>query len=342
MTNRDVLAVGTSAGGVEALMFLAKGLPRDLPASVLITIHLPSYSNSSLDDVLSRAGAMPAQFAVDGEMIRRSRIYIAPPDRHLLLDGERLSLGEGPRENNARPAIDPMLRSVAVCCNSRTIGVVLTGTLGDGASGLWTVRHAGGITVVQDPQDAAFPEMPLAALNRAKPSHVARLADMPTLLENLVREPAGTPRPVPRSIKYEVEIARNGGNGMNTMDAIGRRSVRACPDCGGVMWEIDEDGMPRYRCRVGHTYAAEVMSLALDESLRRALAVALHVLEDRVAVARKLREQAVGAGHRLLAETWADRAKEIEREMEVIRSSIRRMDRVVAHSDEAKRAAADA
>jgi two-component system chemotaxis response regulator CheB len=129
---------------------------------------------------------------------------------------------------------------------------------------------------------------------------------------------------------------------MDAMDAIGRPSVLACPDCGGVMWEIDEDGMPRYRCHVGHTYAAEVMSLALDESLRRALAVALRVLEDRVALAHKLRQQALGAGHRLLAETWADKAREFEREMEVIRSSIRRMDRIAAHSDEAKGAAAGA
>ena len=336
MANRDVLVVGTSAGGVEALIFLAKELPRDLPASVFVTIHLPSYSRSSLDDVLTRAGRMPAHFAIDGEVLQKSRIYIAPPDRHLLLDGERLSLGEGPRENNARPAIDPMLRSAAVCCNSRTVGVVLTGTLGDGASGLWTVRHAGGITVVQDPRDAAFPEMPLAALNRAKPNHIARLAEMPALLERLVREPAGAPKPVPRSIRYEVEIARNGGEHMDTMDAIGRPSVLACPDCGGVMWEIDEDGMQRYRCHVGHTYAPEVMSIALDESLRRALAVALRVLEDRVALARKLRQQALASNHRLLAETWAGKAREFEREMEVIRSSIRRMDRLVAHSDEAK------
>jgi two-component system, chemotaxis family, protein-glutamate methylesterase/glutaminase len=341
MANRDVLAIGTSAGGVEALLFLAKELSRDLPASVLVTIHLPSYSRSSFDEVLTRAGSMPAQFAVDGEAIRKSRIYIAPPDRHLLLDGDRLSLGDGPRENNTRPAIDAMLRSAAMCCGPRTIGVVLTGTLGDGASGLWAVRNAGGITVVQEPQDAAFAEMPLTALSRAKPSHVAALADMPALFERLVRQPAGMPSPVPRNMKYEVEIARGRGGKMNDMDAIGGRSVLACPDCGGVMWEIDEGGMPRYRCHVGHTYAAEVMSIALDESLRRSLAVALRVLEDRVALARKLHQQALDGGHRLLAETWADKGREFEREMEVIRGSIRRMDRLAAHSDEAKRAAAE-
>jgi two-component system, chemotaxis family, protein-glutamate methylesterase/glutaminase len=135
MANRDILAIGTSAGGVEALLFLAEKLPSDFPASVLLTIHLPSHSRSALDDLLSSRGPLPARFARDGESLRKSRIYIAPPDRHLLVDGDRLSLGEGPRENNARPAIDPMLRSAAVCCGSRAVGAVLTGTLGTAPPG---------------------------------------------------------------------------------------------------------------------------------------------------------------------------------------------------------------
>ena len=340
MANRDVLAIGTSAGGVEALLFLAKRLSRELPAAIFVTIHLPSHSRSALDDVLTRAGPLPAQFARAGDVVRKGHIYIAPPDRHLLLEGERVALGEGPRENNARPAIDPMLRSTALCCSARAIGVVLTGTLGDGASGLWAIRHGGGITVVQDPKDAAFPEMPLTALNRAKPDHVVSLGEMPLLLERLVNQPAGEARPLPRSIVYEVEVARTGRGSMEEMDTFGRRSVLACPDCGGVMWEIDEEDLLRYRCHVGHTYTAEVMSLALVENLRRALASALRALEERVALARKLYQQAVDGGHRLLAETWAEKAREFEREMEVIRGSIRRMDRIAAAADEPKGARA--
>lgn len=341
MANRDVLAIGTSAGGVEALLFLAKRFPREFPAAVLVTIHLPSHARSALDELLSRAGALPAQFARDGEAMRKGNIYIAPPDRHLLLDGDRMALGEGPRENNARPAIDPMLRSTALCCSGRAIGVVLTGTLGDGASGLWAVRHAGGIAVVQDPKDAAFAEMPMTALNRAKPDHVVGLADMPRLLESLVHQPARDARPLPSSIRYEVEVARTGIGSMKEMDAIGRRSVLACPDCGGVMWEIDEEELLRYRCHVGHTYTAEVMSVALDENLRRALASALRALEERVSLARKLYRQAVDAGHRLMAQTWADKAREFEREMDVIRGSIRRMDRIAAAEEASEPRAAE-
>src|SRR5262249_43519991 len=137
MANRDIVAVGTSAGGFEALRFLAKEFPQNFPASILVTIHLSLQFRSPLDQLLTQAGPLPAAFANEGETIKKGRIYIAPPGRHMLVDGELLSLGTGPRENNARPAIDPMLRSAAVCCGSRAIGVVLTGTLGDGASGLW-------------------------------------------------------------------------------------------------------------------------------------------------------------------------------------------------------------
>jgi two-component system, chemotaxis family, protein-glutamate methylesterase/glutaminase len=339
MANRDVLAIGTSAGGVAALTFLAKRFPRDFPAAVLVTIHLPSHARSAFDDVLSASGPLPAQFAREGEAVKTGRIYIAPPDRHLLLDGERLSLGEGPRENNARPAIDPMLRSTALCCSGRAVGIVLTGTLGDGASGLWALRQAGGTTVVQDPKDAAFAEMPMTALNRVKPDHIVTLREMPALLERLVHEPGGEPRPLPRSVKFEVEVARTGRSSMNDLDSIGHRSVLACPDCGGVMWEIDEDELLRYRCHVGHTYTAEVMSVALDDNLRRALASASRALEERVALASKLHRQAVDRGHRLLAENWADKAREFEREVDVIRGSIRRMDQLAAAAAEQPKAA---
>ena len=234
-----------------------------------------------------------------------------------------------------------MLRSGAVCCGARTVGVVLTGTLGDGASGLWALKRAGGISVVQDPADAAFSEMPLTALNRAQPDHVVRLADMPVLLNNLVHQPAGESHQVSPNLKFEVEVARGERGKMDEMDGIGRRSVLACPDCGGVMWEIDEGELSRFRCHVGHAYTAEMMSLALDENLRRALASAQRALEERVALARKLNKQSLDAGHRLLAETWADKAHEFAHELDIIRSSIQRMDQLATDTNAGGRAAAE-
>jgi two-component system chemotaxis response regulator CheB len=328
MANRDVMAIGTSAGGVEALLFLAKAFRPNFPAAILITIHLSSHYRSSLDKILTGAGPLPARFAQDGEPAKKGHIYLAPPGCHLLFDGDRLVLGTGARENNARPAIDPMLRSAAICCGGRAVGVVLTGTLGDGASGLWALGQCGGITVVQDPHDAAFPEMPMTALNRARPDHVVPLAQMPALLDSLIQQPVGETRPAPERLRFEVEVARNGPSSMSDMDRVGRRSVLSCPDCGGVMWEIDEDDLIRFRCHVGHAYTAELMSLALDDNLRRALASARRAYEERAALLTRMEERAVGNGRDQLAETWRQKAKEYRKEAEVIDGAIQRLERM--------------
>lgn len=328
MANRNVLAIGASAGGVEALLFLARSLSPDLPAAVVLTIHLASDIRSTLDELLTRAGPLPAAFAEDGMPLQEGRIFIAPPGRHLIVEGHRLALGVGPRENNARPAIDPMMRSAGLCCGPRAVGVVLTGTLGDGASGLWAVGQSGGMTVVQDPRDAAFPEMPLNALSRISPDHVVALADIPALLNTLAAEPAGKPVKPPDGIRLEVEIAKSGNASMKEMDRIGRRSVLACPDCHGVMWEIDEGDLVRYRCHVGHAYTAEAMGFAIGDNLHRALASALRALEERVALADKLRRQAVERGLNRVAATWAERQQEYEAEAQIIRDAIRRAETV--------------
>jgi two-component system chemotaxis response regulator CheB len=326
MANRDLVAIGASAGGVEALVLLCTKLPAQFPAAILVTQHLPSHANSVLDQLLSRAGPLPTKFADHGDPLRRGQIFLAPPGHHLIADGDRLLLGNGPRENHARPAIDPMLRSVAVCCGPRAIGIVLTGTLGDGASGLKAIQQCGGISVVQDPDDAAFPEMPRTALNRSVPDHIVRLADLPLLLNSLVQRPAGEPKPVPEGVRFEVGIASGQKAGMRDMDRLGRRSVLTCPDCNGVMWEIDDHELSHYRCHVGHAYGADMMALALDENLRHALASALRALEERIALTEKLRWQASDRGHNQSADTWTRKIEEIEKEAGALRKTIIRID----------------
>jgi two-component system, chemotaxis family, protein-glutamate methylesterase/glutaminase len=326
MANRDILAIGASAGGVEALSFLAQNFPRDFPAAVLVTVHLSSEGGSVLDEILGRSGPLPAVFATDNDRLRKARIYVAPANRHLIVEDDRLVLGHGSRENNARPAIDAMMRSAAACCGPRTVGVVLTGTLSDGASGLWAIDQCGGITVVQDPADAEFSDMPTNALNRMKPDHVVSLTAMPKLLNTLVSQPAGESSPIPESVKFEVEIARGYFSSIDDMDRFAGRSGFACPDCHGAMWEIKEGDLVRYRCHVGHTYAADLMSIALDENLRRALGSALRALEERRALARRLENQSRQNNHLRLASSWATRAEEYERELHAIRSSVRRLD----------------
>ena len=339
MANRDIVAIGASAGGIEALVHLVRDFPREFPASVLVTVHLPSTRQSVLDGILSNAGPLPASFAEPNERLRKGRIFIAPGDRHLIVEDDRLTLGHGPRENNTRPAIDPMMRSIATCCGPRAIGVVLTGTLSDGASGLWAIDQCGGITVVQDPNDAAFPEMPANALNRLQPDHVVTLEAMPRLLASLVLQPAGATMPVPKSIQFEVAVAKGGASKTDDMDHIGRRSALACPDCHGVMWEIDEGDLVRYRCHVGHTYTAELMALAIDENLRRALGSALRALEERRTLANRLRRQAEQSRQPNLAASWRQRENDAQREVDLIRTSISRLDDITAHEERRKPAA---
>jgi two-component system chemotaxis response regulator CheB len=332
MPNRNVLAIGTSAGGVEALRYLASEFPRDFPASVLAVIHLSARYQSSLDSILTQAGPLPARFAKDEMTIEPAHIYIAPPDSHLIVDGDKLRLGRGPRENNTRPAIDPLFRSAALCCGYRAVGAVLTGTLGDGASGLHTLHEYGGRTVVQNPVDAAFSGMPEAALTRFSPDHVTSLAGMPALFQRLVNEPQGKPIKPSANLIYEVELAKGGNGSMSQLDRIGQRSLLACPDCHGVMWEIEEGDLIRYRCHVGHAYTAELMSLALDETLRRALNSGLRALDERIALSRKLHEQAKNAGRTHLAESWRKKLVESEQEAEILRDSIKRFDHLAARS----------
>jgi two-component system chemotaxis response regulator CheB len=326
MGNHDIVAVGTSAGGVEALLALVEGLPAGLPACVLVTLHITNRPGSELDRILGSAAQLPVSFAGDGEPARRGHIYIAPPDRHLLLDGDTLRLGNGPRENNARPAIDPMLRSAAVCCGGRTIGAVLTGTLADGASGLWAVDRCGGISVVQDPHDAdpgdaddgAQPGAPgprgAAGRPRAAAGAAGRRAGGPSKVHPLIAALRGRGRQDRRR--------QHGGDGPDRA-TVGAGLPR-------LPWEIDEGELVRYRCHVGHTYTAELMSVALDENLRRALASAQRALEERVSLAQRLERQAAKDGHRLLRELWTQRAGEYERELGTIRDSIRRVDAIAA------------
>src|SRR5262249_40122634 len=195
MANRDIVAIGASAGGVEALTFLASNFPQNFPTSILVTIHIPAEGGSVLDEILRRAGPLPAVFSHGNDRLKKGHIYIAPTDRHLIVDDDKLLLGYGSRENNSRPAIDPMLRSTAVCCGPRTIGVVLTGTMDDGASGLWAVEQCGGITVVQDPSDAEFSEMPRNAISLVQPDHIVALHAIPQLLNSLTLLPIGAPVP---------------------------------------------------------------------------------------------------------------------------------------------------
>ncbi|QDT14803.1 Chemotaxis response regulator protein-glutamate methylesterase [Alienimonas californiensis] len=229
-------------GGQEALVAMCRALPPDLPAAVLIVSHTVPYGRPLLARILDRAGPLPATHPADGEPVRPGHVYVAPPDRHLLLVDDVLRLSRGPHENNTRPAVDPLLRSVAVARGPRAIGVVLTGLLNDGASGLRAVKRCGGIAVVQDPEDAAYPDMPkaaLAAVGADRVDYRLTLANLGATLGRLVREPTGPAVPVPDDLRAEVALSEGVVNERTQGYQSGPAVPLACPECHGTLWLVE-------------------------------------------------------------------------------------------------------
>jgi two-component system chemotaxis response regulator CheB len=280
---RDIVVVGASAGGVEALTRLATRLPLELPAAVFAVLHISSAGGSVLPQILRRAGRLPAAVPEDCERVERGHLYVAPPDRHLVLVGQRIRLTGGPRENGHRPAIDPLFRSAARAYGARVIAVVLSGTLDDGAAGARMVKERGGLVLVQDPDDALYGDMPA---NTARVTHVDGAYAVEQLADRiceLVEEP----------IDWEEDMTEREERERVELDAAevalgGTPSELSCPDCGGTLWERNEGPLVRFACRVGHVYSPESLIEGHSEELERALWSALRSLEERGDLYRRL------------------------------------------------------
>ena len=266
MQTRDIVVVGSSMGGIDALSSLARQLPENLPAAVLIVQHTSPDSPGLLGEILSQKGPLPAVMGEDGMRIERGHIYVAPPNRHLLATPDGIRVSFGPRENRSRPAIDPLFRTAAVNYRSRVIGVVLTGLLGDGAAGLLAVQRCGGMALVQTPGDAAYGEMPRSALEVVKDARQFAIADLGKLLVRHCREPAPAPPPVPEALLVETKLTEQS---MATEDwgaVPGKPTSFTCPECNGAIHEIRDEGLTRFRCRVGHAYSTS--DLLVDKANR--------------------------------------------------------------------------
>ena len=262
-----VIVVGASAGGVEAVRFLAAALPADFPAAVLVVLHIGAH-RSELPWLLNQAGPLPAVHPEDGDPVRPGRIYVAPPDRHMLVEPGRVRLTRGPRENWARPAIDPLFRSAARSYGTGAVGVVLTGGLNDGTAGLYEIKRAGGIAVVQDPADAAEPGMPRSALAHVAVDHCLPLARIGGLLVRLATGGAAGSRPDrARSAPSERQ-----GKGMTAEYKHDRPVAVTCPDCGGALRRTELGTLTRFGCHIGHAYTAEVLVAAQFAALSLASA----------------------------------------------------------------------
>jgi two-component system chemotaxis response regulator CheB len=279
---RNIIVIGTSAGGLQTLDKLIGQLPTDLPASLCIVQHLaPENSGAALLQKLGRHKSFGCKLATDGEVFRPGKIYIAPADYHLLIKRKTFLVTKGARENRFRPAIDPLFRSAAVSHGPRVIGVILTGLLNDGTAGLAAIKKCGGITIVQNPKDAAYPDMPEAALRNVKVDHCVPVATMGRLLERLSHErPAKTP-PVPQDVRTEAEIAERVLSDVAQVNTLGSQVPYNCPNCGGVLWQIGTKTVHRYRCHTGHSFTAASLLDSQSEKIEETLWVSLRMLEER-------------------------------------------------------------
>ena len=325
MAQRDLVVVGASAGGVEALQELVAALPGDLPACVLVVLHLPAAAYSALPAILDRAGAMTARSAEDGSPLHPGTLLVAPPDRHLIVRGDHAALGRGPKENGHRPAIDPLFRSAARWRGPRTIGVILSGTLDDGAAGLLTIAERRGAAVVQTPGSALYDGMPGAALRAVPEAVQASGPELAAAITKLCVEYVDVVAPpVGRVLEIETEIPEMDEGALAYSDRPGRPAAMSCPACNGAMFELDEGSVIRYRCRVGHAWSPETLLLEQVESAETALWAAIRTLEEKAALHRNLAERATATQSHLSRRYHDERADESDHSAAVLRYLLRR------------------
>jgi two-component system, chemotaxis family, protein-glutamate methylesterase/glutaminase len=277
-----IIVAGASAGGFEALTDLCSELPSGFNAALLIVWHTSEGSHGVFPKLLGRKSKLPVSHAVDGENIYKGHIYVAPPNKHLMVEDSKMRVVYGPKENRFRPAIDPLFRSAAYAHDSNVIGVVLTGMLNDGTAGLWAIKDRGGVTIVQNPDDALFNDMPRNALNNVKIDYVVSLKELAALLVKLSSNGIKKRKQTRKSEKMEIEInmALDKAINENDIKRIGKVSEFTCPECNGSLWKMDEGNIVRFRCRTGHAFTGEALIQELTESIEAKLWSTIRGLEE--------------------------------------------------------------
>lgn len=313
---RDIVVLGGSAGGVEALTEIVRALPADLPAALFVVLHTPPSSVSALPEILRRSGPLTAVHAADGEPVYPRRIYVAPPDRHLLVYPGRVRLSRGPRENRNRPAIDPLFRTAAHAFGERVLGVLLSGMLDDGVAGLADVRKAGGIALAQDPREAIFPQMPQAAIDAGNVDRTATTSEIAAAILRHARNGAGRVEradPAPDVVERDL---------FTTIDRSSDAAPYGCPESGGALWFEGRDPL-RLRCRVGHAFTEDSLAAEQSEGIERALWAASRALSERVSLAKRMVARSERNEHAVLAARYRADLEESESQLAAIERVLR-------------------
>jgi two-component system, chemotaxis family, protein-glutamate methylesterase/glutaminase len=315
---RDIVVIGCSAGGVEALPRILQQLPGDLAAAVFIVQHISATNSSYLAGILSRTSKLPVAWAEQGAKIEHGRVLIAPADVHMLIGDSYVQLTGGARENHARPSIDKLFRSAAATHGSRVIGVLLTGMLDDGVAGLRTIHDTGGVVLVQEPMDAAFPELPTRALQALTPDRTLPLDAIGGAIVSSVGQRI-TVVEAPRELALEAGMDRSERISPDTMATLGPQTAIACPECHGPLWQVGGEQLRRYRCYLGHVTTASTLLDASAGEVESALWSAVRALNDRAATLETLAGDAKHIGNGQSARAYTDRAQEARQQADLAR-----------------------
>lgn len=325
MQTRDIIVIGASAGGFDALKKLVAGFPADFPASIFIVWHIAPDVTGVLPQVLNRAGKIKAAHAIDGESIEPNRIYVAPPDHHLLMEDNRVRVTKGPKENRFRPAVDPLFRSAAYAYGRRVIGVILSGALDDGTSGLWMTKHRGGLAVVQDPLDAEFPSMPHNALHQVAVDYKVPVAEMADLLVSLTSEEIELSEEIMERDKLteiEIKIALEDSAFERNIMEFGDLTPFTCPDCHGVLVKLTDGERARFRCHTGHAFSADSLLATVTEDIEDSLYNAIRGIEESVMLLNHIGNHLANNNQINLSALYFKKAFEAEERIQNIRQSV--------------------
>ena len=320
-----VVVAGASAGGVEALVALVGSLPASFPYPMLVVLHVSPTGTSVLPAILGRACSLPVSAPADGEPLRPGHVYVAPPDCHLVVDDSGLRLSQAPRENGHRPAIDPTMRTAAAVYDGATIGIVLSGSRDDGTAGLMAIKACGGTAIVQDPDEALYPAMPLSAMAHVTPDAVLPVGEMAAwiLAHVPTNSPPGSDPPMRLEHDGDPRLAiASSPDDPPPHSASGTGTRFTCPDCGGVLFERHEGNLERFECSVGHVFSIESLSNAQAEALETALWAAVRALEDRAAMLQRLAHRTRHGAHARSALTFERQAEEAIDRARTIREGI--------------------
>jgi two-component system chemotaxis response regulator CheB len=318
---RNIIVAGASAGGIEALIELLTLLPADLGAAIFVVLHVAADSPGMLPVILGRTSALPVEMAKDGAAIQPGHVYVAPPDRHLLLEKGYMRVARGPKENRFRPAVDPLFRSAAQAYGAAAIGIVLSGALDDGTAGLWAIKDRGGLAIVQEPTDAAYPSMPFSALQYVAVDYRLTAVEMGKLLPRLVNAPVKNEEEtaVPNKLEIETRIASEENPLQAGVMTLGPLSPYTCPDCNGVLMQLQDGNFLRFRCHTGHAYSVESLLTSINESIERTLWNTVRTLEEHMLLLRHLGKHAREQQDATFAHRLEAQALSAEDQVQIVR-----------------------